>query len=74
MTDDEQGNQMTDIDLNITIEETNLILGALGEQPFAKVFGLVAKIQRQAQQQLDDGETVGAQPDDDDPTGGLDGG
>ena len=50
---------MTDIRLEITVDEANLILEALGEQPFAKVFTVVAKIQEQAQAQLGDRETIG---------------
>lgn len=41
-----------EIEFRLTVEEANLILEALGEQPFAKVFALVAKIQRQASEQV----------------------
>lgn len=34
--------------LALTLEETNLTLTALGDRPYAQVFGLVQKIQQQA--------------------------
>ncbi|HAS46055.1 MAG TPA: hypothetical protein DCS93_36570 [Microscillaceae bacterium] len=40
------------IKLEITLEEANLLLEALGEMPFKKVFGLVGKIQNQAAPQV----------------------
>ena len=43
---------MQEITLQLTIDEANLILEALGELPFAKVYGLIGKIQEQAGQQL----------------------
>jgi hypothetical protein len=43
---------MSNIKLNLTIEETNLVLEALGNLPFVRVFELVNKIQAQAQQQF----------------------
>jgi len=43
---------MQEINLKVTIDEANLILEGLGNLPFAKVYGLVAKIQEQAAQQL----------------------
>lgn len=43
---------MNDIQLTITIDEANLILEALGQQPFVKVFKLIGKIQQQAGQQV----------------------
>lgn len=43
---------MNEIKLNLTVDEANLILDALGQQPFVKVFGLIQKIQQQASQQL----------------------
>jgi hypothetical protein len=46
---------MKDISLTLTIEETNLVLEALGNLPFARVFALIGKIQEQARQQLSDG-------------------
>ena len=43
---------MQEITLQLTIDEANLILEALGNLPFAKVYGLIGKIQEQAGQQL----------------------
>jgi hypothetical protein len=43
---------MKDIQLNVTIEEANLILEALGNLPFARVYTLIGKIQEQAGTQL----------------------
>lgn len=40
------------IELQLTIEETNRILDALGDQPFKQVFQLINKIQQQAAGQL----------------------
>ncbi|EAY31813.1 hypothetical protein [Microscilla marina] len=41
-----------EIQLNVSIEEANVLLEALGEMPFKKVFGLVGKIQQQASSQI----------------------
>ena len=41
-----------EIRLTLTIEEANLILESLGQQPFVKVHQLIAKIQQQASGQL----------------------
>jgi hypothetical protein len=38
--------------LELTIDEINAVLSALGAQPYTQVFQLVAKIQQQAQAQL----------------------
>ena len=43
---------MDAITLHLSIEETNLILESLGNQPFVKVYALIGKIQEQARQQL----------------------
>jgi hypothetical protein len=43
------------ITLNLSVEETNLILEGLGNMPFAKVYALVGKIQEQASEQLKQG-------------------
>lgn len=37
---------------DLSVKEMNLILGALGEQPFAEVFQLVAKLEAQVLPQL----------------------
>lgn len=36
----------------LTLEETNTILGALGKQPFDTVANIITNIQKQAQPQL----------------------
>lgn len=46
------------IKLEVTIEEANQILGALGDLPFKSVFGLIGKIQSQASQQLNETEAL----------------
>lgn len=43
---------MNEINLQLTIDEANLILEALGNLPFVKVYALIGKIQQQAGQQL----------------------
>ncbi len=43
---------MSDITLQLTVEETNLILDALGQKPFVEVYNLISKVQTQASQQL----------------------
>ncbi len=43
---------MEEIKLQLTIEETNLILESLGQLPFKTVHGLIGKIQQQASAQL----------------------
>lgn len=43
---------MQNITLTISLDEANLILEALGELSFKKVYPLVSKIQQQAAQQL----------------------
>jgi hypothetical protein len=43
---------MQEIKLNLSIAETNLILEALGQMPYVRVFELIANIQQQAQAQL----------------------
>jgi hypothetical protein len=43
---------MKAINLHVGIEEANLILEALGNLPFVKVFALINKLQEQASQQL----------------------
>ncbi|MEM9338117.1 MAG: hypothetical protein AAGA66_05270 [Bacteroidota bacterium] len=44
---------MDKIRLELTVEEANAILNALGQQPFVKVASLIQKIQGQASSQLD---------------------
>ena len=43
---------MKELKLQLTVDETNLILEALGTLPFSKVYTLIGKIQEQAGQQL----------------------
>jgi hypothetical protein len=45
-------NIMENITLQFTIEEVNMLLASLGNQPYVQVFGLVQKIQQQAAPQL----------------------
>jgi hypothetical protein len=40
------------IQLQLSIDDMNLILEALGEQPFKLVYGLVGRLQNQAREQL----------------------
>lgn len=42
----------THIKLDLDIDETNLILEALGQLPFARVYTLIGRIQEQARGQL----------------------
>lgn len=39
---------MPSIQLNLTLEETNTVLEALGQMPYARVYLLIQKIQQQA--------------------------
>lgn len=43
---------MKKMNLQISIDEANLILEALGNLPFARVYALIGKIQEQAGQQV----------------------
>jgi len=43
---------MQEIHLELTIDDLNLILEAAGALPFARVYGLIGKIQEQAARQL----------------------
>jgi hypothetical protein len=49
---------MKTISLNVSIEEANLILEALGNLPFTRVYALIGKIQEQAAQQLNSSDGV----------------
>ena len=44
---------MKQIQLPLSIEETNLVLEALGALPFARVYQLIGRIQEVARAQLD---------------------
>ena len=50
----EKETPMKNIELELNLEEANLILEALGNLPFSRVYALIAKIQEQASQQLND--------------------
>ena len=43
---------MDNITLTLTLDEVNTVLGALGGEPYQRVFGLVNKITEQATEQL----------------------
>jgi hypothetical protein len=45
-------NNMQKIKLELTIDETNLVLQALGNMPYQQVFQIINEIQQQASQQL----------------------
>jgi hypothetical protein len=53
---------MREITLTLTVEETNLVLDALGNQPFKEVYGLIGKIQNQAAAQLSEPSPVSSDP------------
>lgn len=42
----------TEIQLNLTVQQINVILNALGTQPYVSVASIVTAIQQQAQAQL----------------------
>lgn len=44
---------MKEINLILTIDEANLVLEALGNLPFVRVFNLIGKVQEQSSQQID---------------------
>ena len=46
---------MQKIHLELTLDEVNLILKALGQQPFVDVYELIGSINAQANQQLKNG-------------------
>jgi hypothetical protein len=48
--------------LELSIEDVNLILEALGEQPFKTVFGLVSRLQSQARGQLQNPSEAADEP------------
>jgi hypothetical protein len=43
---------MENITLQLSIEEVNMLLTSLGNQPYVQVYGLIQKIQQQATVQL----------------------
>jgi hypothetical protein len=52
---------MNTIKLELNIDETNLILEALGQLPFARVYTLIGRIQEQAKAQLQPAPSAPAQ-------------
>jgi len=44
---------MNKLKLEFTIDEVNLILEALGQQPFARVYQLIGRVQEQARAQVE---------------------
>jgi hypothetical protein len=66
-------NTVKEINFKVTIDEANLILEGLGLIPFAKVYALVAKIQEQAQQQLNGENPLGGKADTKNPDLGIEG-
>ncbi len=49
--------EMRELQLSLTIDEVNLILEAVGNLPFHRVYALVGKVQQQASQQLSAGSS-----------------
>lgn len=49
---------MKDLVFKVSLDETNLILEGLGHLPFARVYALVEKVQRQASEQLKGGSDL----------------
>jgi len=47
-----RGEGMQEIKLNLAVEDVNVVLEALGNLPFARVYELVGKIQGQAAEQI----------------------
>jgi hypothetical protein len=44
---------MNNLKLELSIDDINLILESLGQQPFARVFQLIGRIQEQARAQVE---------------------
>ena len=53
---------MQTVQLTVSLEEANLILDALGQQPFRTVYELIGKIQQQANEQLADSDPTATNP------------
>jgi len=54
---------MSTISLNLTLEETNTVLEALGQMPYARVYLLIQKIQQQATERLQENRRADVQQD-----------
>ncbi len=52
---------MSNIALNLTLEETNTVLETLGQMPYARVYLLIQKIQQQATERLQEKSSTGVQ-------------
>jgi len=53
---------MQDITLKLSVGQINLLLEALGSQPYLRVYELIELLQAQAQAQLNNPEPEAAQP------------
>jgi len=42
-----------EVTLRLSLDEVNLVLEAIGQLPFVRVYALVAKLQQQARQQIE---------------------
>lgn len=51
---------MKELKFTLTLDEANLILQALGQQPFVQVHELIGKIQMQSEPQLQNGNNNGS--------------
>ena len=49
---------MKELNLKLSIEDTNTILAALGKMPYAQVYGIIAKINEQATPSLGTAKTA----------------
>ena len=47
---------MQELTLKLTVDQTNVVLEALGDQPFSKVYQIIQTIQQQAAEQLNGGD------------------
>jgi len=47
---------MKEINLKLTVDDTNMVLNALGKLPFIQVQELIVKVQTQAQKQIKEDE------------------
>jgi hypothetical protein len=51
---------MKSVTLELSLDEANLVLEALGALPFVRVYALIGKIQQQAQRQVGEGDVPAA--------------
>jgi len=49
---------MEEIELKLSVDETNLVLEALGKMQYARVYLLINKIHQQANAQLNEGKQL----------------